>query len=45
MPGYRSESLVENLAGKIDTFVKMEMDLQGVGNFVRVWVKLDVDKH
>ena len=43
--GYRKENLIKNLAakklGKVD---KVETEIEGVGNFVRVPVKVDVHK-
>jgi hypothetical protein len=42
--GYRNESLIKNLAAKkFDNVDKVETTLQGVGNFVRVNVKVNVE--
>jgi hypothetical protein len=43
--GYRNKGLVKNLVEKkVGKFVSVELKVQGVGNFVRVRVRLDVRK-
>ena len=44
-PGYRRENLITNLAErKLGQVLKVETDLAGIGNFVRVWARVDVRK-
>jgi hypothetical protein len=43
--GYRSSALIANMTKKkVGKVLVVETVVQGVGNFVRVWVKLDVRK-
>jgi hypothetical protein len=41
--GYRNESLIKNLVEKkVGKCISVELNVQGIGNFVRVRVRLDV---
>jgi hypothetical protein len=44
-PGYRNKTLITNLTEKkVGSVIEVETDIEGVNNFVRVRVKLDVRK-
>jgi hypothetical protein len=44
-PGYRKKTLISNLAErKVGKVLEVKIEIEGVNNFVRVRVKLDVRK-
>jgi hypothetical protein len=44
-PGYRKKTLITNLAErKVGKVLEVKIEIEGVNNFVRVRVKLDVRK-
>jgi hypothetical protein len=42
--GYHNEALIKNLTRKIGQVTKIETNVMGMGNFIRIRVKLDVRK-